>query len=184
MSVTGSAQLDEVRAQFEAAAARAKQLLTATSAEALAKRPQPGSWSAAECIAHLTLTNRHYPPLVRGALDTAPMGDGPYRMDLRGRFLRWILEPPYRSGVKTMPSMEPQAGESPEQVLAGFLASQDELLKLLESARGKALEKAIITSPFSKRMRYNAYSCFQVLVAHERRHLWQAEQVLAQMKKS
>ena len=180
--MTGREQLDEVKAQFDAASARAKQLLTGNTAEALTRRPQSDRWSATECVAHLTLTNRHYPPLIQGALDQAPPGDGPYGMDFRGRFLRWILEPPYRSGVKTMPSMEPVTGESPEQVLAGFLASQGEILKLLESARGKALEKTTITSPFSKRMRYNAYSCFQVLVAHERRHLWQAEQVLAQRK--
>ena len=180
--MTGSGQLDEVKAQFDAASARARQLLTASDPNALPRRPQPDRWSAVECVAHLTLTNRHYPPLIQGALDRAPPGDGPYRMDFRGRFLRWILEPPYRSGVKTMPSMEPQAGEPPEQVLAGFLAAQEEILKLLEAARGKALEKTTITSPFSKRMRYNAYSCFQVLAAHERRHLWQAEQTLAQMK--
>jgi len=176
----GNAQLDEVKAQFDAASARARQLLTETSADNLTRRPQPGRWSAVECVAHLTLTNQHYPPLIRGALEQAPPGDGPYGMDFRGRLLRWILEPPYRSGVKTMPSMEPRTGESPEQVLAGFLASQEELLKLLEAARGKALERTTITSPFSKRMRYNAYSCFQVLAAHERRHLWQAEQALAQ----
>ena len=179
---TGSQQLDEVREQFDAASARTRQLLTTNDADILTRRPQPDRWSATECVAHLTLTNQHYPPLIRGALEQAPPGDGPYGMDFRGRLLRWILEPPYRSGVKTMPSMEPQTGESPGQVLAGFLASQDELLKLLEAARGKALEKTTITSPFSKRMRYNAYSCFQVLTAHERRHLWQAEQALAQRK--
>jgi len=179
---TGSQQLDEVREQFDAASARARQLLTGSSADTLTRRPQPDRWSAAQCVAHLTLTNRHYPPLIRGALEQAPPGDGPYGMDLRGRFLRWILEPPYRSGVKTMPSMEPPPGEPPEQVLAAFLASQEEILKLVEAARGKALEKTTITSPFSKRMRYNAYSCFQVLTAHERRHLWQAEQALAQRK--
>jgi len=181
--MTGHQQLDEMKAQFEAASARARQLVTETSADALTRRPRPDRWSATECIAHLTLTNQHYPPLIRGALEQAPPGDGPYGMDFRGRLLRWILEPPYRSGVKTMPSMEPQSGESPEQVLAGFLVSQEEILKLLEAARGKALEQTTITSPFSKRMKYNAYSCFQVLAAHERRHLWQAEQALAQMKK-
>ena len=180
--MTGGGQLDEVKAQFDAASARAKQLLTSSSGEALARRPQPDRWSPVECVSHLTLTNQHYPPLIRGALEQASPGDGPYGMDFRGRFLRWILEPPYRSGVKTMPSMEPPAGESPEQVLAAFLASQEVILKLLEAARGKALEKTTITSPFSKRMRYNAYSCFLVLAAHERRHLWQAEQALAQMK--
>lgn len=180
--MTGNGQLDDVKAQFDAASARAKQLLAGSSGDVLTRRPQPDRWSATECVAHLTLTNQHYPSLIRGALEPAPPGDGPYRMDFRGRLLRWILEPPYRSGVKTMPSMEPKAGESPEQVLVGFLASQEELLKLLEAARGKALEKTTITSPFSKRMRYNTYSCFQVLAAHERRHLWQAEQALAQMK--
>ena len=109
--MSGGGQLDEVKAQFDAASARAKQLLTSNGVETLTRRPQPDRWSAAECVAHLTLTNQHYPPLNRGAL-----------------------------------------------------------------------EKATITSPFSKRMRYNAYSCFQVLAARERRHLWQAEQALAGLR--
>ena len=69
--MTGREQLDEVKAQFDAASARARQLLTGIDAETLTRRPQPGRWSAAECVAHLTLTNRHYPPLIRGALEQA-----------------------------------------------------------------------------------------------------------------
>ena len=171
-------QLDEIRSQFEACSDHAGRLLTGSVPERLTRRPASGGWSAAQCVAHLTVTNQHYFLMLRDALAQAPSGDGPYKMDMRGRLLRWILEPPYRSRVKTIPSMEPAAGEDPAKVLAAFLAGQQELASILDAARGKALGSVQITSPFNRRMKYNAYSCFVVLAAHERRHLWQAEQVL------
>jgi hypothetical protein len=42
---------------------------------------------------------------------------------------------------------------------------------------GWLLGRMWITSPFDRRIRYNAYSCFTILPRHEHRHLWQAEQV-------
>src|SRR4051812_546354 len=171
-------QLNDLRAQFDACSEHARRLLTEQPAELVSRKPPSGGWSASDCVAHLAATNRHYYDMLRTALAAAPVGNGPFKMDFRGRLLKWILEPPYRSRVKTIPSMEPAAGQSPEQVLSEFAAGQQEIARILDLAEGKALEQVQITSPFSTRMRYNGYSCFAVLAAHERRHLWQAEQAL------
>ena len=40
-----------------------------------------------------------------------------------------------------------------------------------------------IVSPFDKRVRYNLVSAFHILAAHERRHLWQAEQAVAELRR-
>jgi hypothetical protein len=34
-------------------------------------------------------------------------------------------------------------------------------------------------SPFNAHVKYNVYAAFCVLLAHEQRHLWQAERALA-----
>ena len=176
----GAAQLDDVRAQFDAVSAAAQRILTGNPAAALQWRPRPGAWSAAEAIAHLTLTNQHYYPLLHEAAPRLRPGDGPYRMNFAAKLLRWILEPPYRSGVKTLPSMnpEPASPDAPDKVLADFLDCQRQVLDFMAAGRGKALDEVVIVSPFSKRVKYNYYACFVVLAAHERRHIGQAEQTL------
>jgi hypothetical protein len=67
----------------------------------------------------------------------------------------------------------------PAQVLPSFVAAQDVLIESLHAADGVALDRATIISPFNRRLRYNLLSMFAVLAAHERRHLWQAEQAAA-----
>jgi hypothetical protein len=40
-----------------------------------------------------------------------------------------------------------------------------------------------IISPFDRRVRYNVFSAFRIVVAHQRRHLWQAEQAVASLRR-
>ena len=79
--------------------------------------------------------------------------------------------------------MTPQLDEirrQPEGVLPRFLSTQEQVIAKLRDGDGLALDKIKILSPFdpSGRFRYNAYSCFRILTAHQRRHLWQAKRVL------
>lgn len=130
----------------------------------------------AECLEHLNATNHLYLPILQAEVKTAPSGNGPYKMDWRGRLLKWVLEPPYRSKVKTISSLEPRITDC-ERVLPDFLSSQEQLVGAMESWRGRALDKVLITSPFNKHLRYNIYSLFNVVAAHQRHHLWQAQRV-------
>lgn len=169
-------QVAELRQQFSACSAAAEKLTASISENKLNLRTNDSAWSIAECIAHLTSTTALYLPMMNSALKDAPAGDGPYKMDWRGRMLKWILEPPYRTKVKTLPSLEPRLND-PRRVLPDFLASQQEFLNAMQMWNGRALDKVFITSPFNQRLRYNIYSLFNVVAAHQRRHLWQAQRV-------
>ncbi|HET7872633.1 MAG TPA: DinB family protein [Terriglobales bacterium] len=177
----GHDQLAALKREFEDCSAAAKDLLDSVNATEFAKRPQSGGWSIAECIAHLTATTQLYLPILSSALQNAPAGNAPYKMDWRGRLLKWVLEPPYRTRVKTLPSLEPGVHDS-AQVLPAFLVSQKDLADALERWRGLALGQVLITSPFNKRLRYNIYSLFNVVAAHQRHHIWQAQRVRDQIK--
>jgi hypothetical protein len=61
-------------------------------------------------------------PALEAALPNAPKGDGPYKMDLKGKLLVWFMEPPYRIKFKAVESFQPHL--SSKDVLAEFLASQ------------------------------------------------------------
>lgn len=174
-------QLAELKRQFDACSAETQQLMNSLPEGDLTQRPPRQGWSVAECIEHLTATTRLYLPILASALENAPAGSGPYKMDWRGRLLKWVLEPPYRTRVKTMASLEPSIRDA-ARVLPDFLASQQQLCEAMERWRGRGLDDVRITSPFNKRLRYNIYSLFNVVAAHQRHHLWQAQRVKDQIK--
>lgn len=173
-----SPQLGELRNQFEACSKRARQMFAAQDEVALRQRPPQGGWCAAECVVHLTLTTGQYEAIFQDGFSRAQRGSEPYKRDFKGRFLAWIMEPPYRTRVKTRPAFEPVNVGGAQQVLADFLASQRVMFARLERADGLALSQTLVESPFKKGFFYNMYSLFHILAAHQRRHLWQAEQAL------
>jgi DinB superfamily len=174
-------QLAQLKRQLDDCSAGAQELIDAVTAAEFAQRPNNGGWSIAECIEHLTATTQLYLPILASSLANAPAGNGPYKMDWKGRLLKWVLEPPYRSRVKTIASLEPSI-KDPAKVLPDFLLSQKQFVDAMELWRGRAADKVLITSPFNKRLRYNIYSLFNVVAAHERHHLWQAQRVRDQIK--
>jgi len=180
-----SPQMEQIRREVEEASQRARALVHGLNQDQLRRRPAPGRWSVAECISHLSKSAEINLPQIDAALSEARQrnlrGDGPYQLDFVGALLKWSLEPPYHMKVKTTAPFEPAADEPVAQVLPRFLASQSELLARVDRAQGLALDQVKITSGFNSRVRYNAFAAFHIMLAHARRHLWQAEQVKAGM---
>jgi hypothetical protein len=174
-----SPQLEELIAQLDACSRRASTLVEGLAPERLAARPAPESWSAAECIAHLTLTNRAFPPVLRAAYGEARregrVGDGPYRADVVGWVLIWLLEPPPRLKVGAKPQFQPVDVGPVDRVLPDFLAMQEEMKACVREAAGLAIDRIKIVSPVDSRAKYTVWSGLRIVAAHERRHLWQAE---------
>jgi hypothetical protein len=169
-------QLAQIQHQLANCSQRAQHVCYGLSHEQLTKRPALGGWSIAECIAHLTLTTAEYLKVAERAFESAPQGKGPYKQDLVGRILAWTLEPPYRMKAKTLPAYVP--GEANLQnALADFVESQKALIETLPRANVIALDRVKVQSSFNPRIHYNLLSFYSILAAHQRRHLWQAEQV-------
>jgi len=176
-------QREALEARFESCTAAAAQLFADHSAAALTRRPGETAWSAAECVAHLSLTAAASAPLLDEAVaDLRARGlasDAPDRMDWLGRLLRWTLEPPPRLRTGTTAPFEPQRVEPLHDVLPVFRRQQSRLLATLRSAEGLDLSARRVVSPFNRHVRYNAYAMLRILETHERRHLWQAEQAVS-----
>jgi hypothetical protein len=103
----------------------------------------------------------------------------PLRRDLLGWLLAKWLEPPYRMRSKTTAAFVPVWIEPMADVLERFDYLQGELLVRLDRAQGLPLERLRVVSPFNAKVKYNLYSAFRLIPVHQRRHLWQAEQVRA-----
>jgi hypothetical protein len=116
-------QLQALLDDFGSARERLHRLQATVPADKWAQRPSEGSWSVAECVAHLNLTSRAY------------------------------IAPP----------------------AAEFDRLQDEQMELVRQADGLPLGKLKIVSPFGPGFKYNLYSAFTILPAHQHRHLQQAE---------
>jgi hypothetical protein len=176
-----SSQLAEISAQLDAATREASAVIQGLSPAQLHQRAAPDSWSVAECIVHLNMTSKEYLPILDEALERARQAGATdtrsLKMDVMGRMLRWMLEPPVRFKTKTTNQFQPQDVEPLEEVLPAFVSLQGELKTRVEKANGLAIDKAKIASPFNDRIKYNLFSAFQILVTHERRHIWQADQV-------
>jgi hypothetical protein len=153
-------------------------LVETSTPEAFVRRPATGGWSPAECIEHLSLTSEAMLPRIRAALGTAPGGAGPFKTGLLAGLLVWYLEPPYRQGARTPPPFVPEGVHDRESVLLRFGSLQADLAALLDQAEGKALDRVRIASPFAENLKYNLFAAFRILLAHQRRHLFQAERAL------
>lgn len=176
-------QLTEIKTQLDAASQKADSIVRSVSFEQLRERPQPDKWSIAECLVHLNLSSEAEINVLNDAYEqnqTKRMyADKQFKMDLLGRFLKWTLEPPpmFLSRLKTTEMFQPIDVEPLGEVLPTFLALQKQLKACADAANGLPLDRIKVVSPFNTKVKYNLLSCFHILLAHERRHLWQAEQV-------
>ena len=176
--------LDEVEKELNDATRRAWTLVQSTDGRLFTVRPTPERWSAAECIAHLSISSQQFIPVLGDALDRARKSTkrGEVSMDVLGRVLKWFLEPPIRKKVKTSAPFVPKSTRAKADAFGEFASLQEKLMDLLRDARDADLRVKIV-SPFDKRVRYNLLSAFRIVAAHERRHLWQAEQAGAELRR-
>ena len=180
MSRQAARSLDDLKTQFRELSEQATALVNRLEPTLLFRRPKPESWSVAECFAHLNLSANAYFPVWKRefarARDENRSGEGPYRLDFWGRMLVWTLEPPPKFRLRTAAAFQPAAIGAPETILPAFRQRQQGILEALEAARGIAIDKIKIASPFDARVRYSIWSSFRVNAVHERRHIWQAKQ--------
>jgi len=102
-----------------------------------------------------------------------------FALQLRERIRALIrnLEPPYRLRFKALKSIVPQRHDF-QSAWNAFEESQLRLTGIIQSAVGLALDEVRIESPVYARVSYNVYGALRMLAAHQRRHLWQIEQIL------
>jgi hypothetical protein len=176
------AQLMKVQRELEEATAAIRGLVADLPATAWAQRPATGGWSVAHCVMHLNVTTEEFLPRldagIRDGRARSVTGAGPFRRDFVGWMLCKMVEPPYRMKVKTPPKFDPQEVDSREKAMADWDRLQGELYKRIEAADGLALDRVKVVSPFAERMKYNLLAALAVIPAHQRRHIWQAEQIL------
>lgn len=171
--------------QVEAVKADGRALVASLTDRQFNWREAPERWSVGQCLDHLNVSVGKTLPAFDRGIDEARtrgwVGEGPFTYS---RFARWMIgsmEPPATRRHRTSKIFVPNAGTDLRvaDVLPEFLRVRDELIARLERARGLDLKRARVTSPVSRFFRMSLGGYFGFVIAHERRHLWQARQVMA-----
>jgi hypothetical protein len=172
-------QLASLLEQFHRATRDADKLVLGRAAGELTSRLHPGSWSATECLDHLARTTLSFLPAISRAIATAPKlaTNRPLRTGTITLLLIRNLEPPYRLRYKVIPELVPQETGF-EAAWSNFEKSQSQLSEAVHAAVGFAIDKVQVRCPVYARISYNVYGAFRMLAAHQRRHLWQMQQIL------
>ncbi|HEY6508455.1 MAG TPA: DinB family protein [Vicinamibacterales bacterium] len=180
-------ELEAFRQEFDAVAADAGGLLAPLSDAQFYWSPSPERWSVAQCVEHLNVTARNYLPMLDDAIASAKRwgvyGNGPFNYGWLGPWFVRTMDPPVRRRFKAPPIFQPTTQAAPPRkrtdIEAAFRGYQVQFVDRLRQANGVDLAKARVRSPASKWLRLPLGSAFALMAAHERRHLWQARQLLA-----
>lgn len=174
-----SSLLDELRAIRESA-----ELLIARVPDdrVFSWQPQDGrAWSVGQCLDHLSQSNRLYITSLRDALANAPRGTAkvtaPIRSTWFGRKFISMMEPGSRK-MRAPKAIVPRSATSRAQVWSEFTRGLDEIEALIRDADTIDLNGPKFPSPLFTLSRMRAGTAFRILLAHMRRHIRQAENVL------
>jgi hypothetical protein len=179
-------ELAGYRVQFDAIRADAGLLADGLDEARFNWQPGPGRWSAGQGLHHLNLCGETMAlpvldRLIAEARGRGFTGQGPY---LRPRLGEWFVRasaPPAEGGslrrFKTAGRFDPAPRLGHRDIVRRFVALQDALAERVEEADGLDLGAVGARTPMLVRLTLGQWFAF--VAAHERRHLWQAWQVVA-----
>lgn len=143
-----------------------------------------GGWSAAQCLEHLNRYGHYYIPAIQQQL-AAYKGDSTaatFTSTWLGKYFTNMMNP--KTGKKKYKAFKdyiPPATLDAHAVVAAFINQQEELLALIEQSRKEDLNKVRVPISIAKFIRLKLGDVLQFIIAHNERHLQQAQRSLAQV---
>jgi hypothetical protein len=171
--------LTRILANFHANEAALEQLVQGLSEDQLNWQATKGaSWSILQCVSHLALSNESYTGGIRSVLSPgSPRRKGPVRPSAPGAFFIRKLEPPASKRVKAPNKIVPQPVLAKDGVLDAFARTHDQIRKVVDEGAELDLNGLKFRNPLLPVLRVRVGTGLLIMAAHERRHLWQAQQV-------
>lgn len=146
-------------------------------------RPEEGRWSIAENLEHLSLSLGPYLSVLETATEEAlasgRTGPGPWR---RGWFLSWFigsLEPPVKRRFRTFKALVPARTLERDRVVDQLLRLTGDFGAVIDGMRGADMGRVKFSSPVLPLLKLDLAGGVDLNLAHNRRHLWACDQVLA-----
>lgn len=174
--------IDEV----DAAQQEARRLVDGLDESQVNWQPPDGGWSVVQCLDHLARMNVFYVGAVMPAARRAAKTPGAFAGLHPGWFGRWFvrsMEPPVKRKLKApIAQVKPGPQISCEQAVDAFVASHGPYRELVALAAETNPDRVIVHNPFYKRVRMKLSTVLLIVPAHDRRHLWQARNVVETLR--
>jgi hypothetical protein len=173
-------------AEMDANASHLESIAGGLSREQFNWRPEPGRWSIGECVNHLNIVNAGDIAPLRAAIESGRArgltGEGPFRYGSLSRKFIASMDVPVKKKFKAPKSYLPPADAEPAGTIAEYARVSAELRRLAVSANGLDLarvktEMPVLPRPLRLFVKMALGARLTVLTTHDRRHLYQAEQV-------
>lgn len=177
---------EQLISELNAIRTRAQALVTGLDTEQLTRRPDPAKWSVAECIQHLNRIAAAVQPKIAEAIEQGKRenitGTEPSSPGVIGRLLVWMAEPPPKFRLQAPKEIAPNLKHGdPSALIAEFMKFQDGWEKLIRDSEGLDQSRVKVASLFPGLPRLRLAAPIPWMLAHQRRHLWQAENVKRQI---
>ena len=173
--------LNSILHDLEESDLRARRIAGTLSDLQINWQPNERAWSIAQCLDHLGRGNTIYAAALHQAVQKARFAPlprkGPLRPGWFSRLFIWSFEPPPRIKMRAPKKIVPGASHQREEVLQMFLRSQEDMRSVLREGADLDLNRIRFRNPFIGFLRLSVGAGLLIIAAHNRRHLWQAEQV-------
>lgn len=160
----------------------------ALSADQLNRRPRNGGWSIGQCLDHLITANAPYFDIfAKKAQHPSPANmieRLPFLPSFWGGMLLNMVDPESTRKLRAPAKFRPTPEPVPHNIVDLFCDQQHVLIRAMHQLDHLDLDAVIVTSPALSFVTYSLHDALAIIVAHEERHLRQAQRVLFAMHES
>jgi len=173
--------LSAVLADLDDSDEKARRIVAEISDAQATWQPREGAWSIAQCLDHLSRTNIVYAGALKAALSAADLLAEGFKTQIKPgwlsrHFLR-AIEPPPKGKISAPKKIHPAQRPDKGKALESFLRSQNDVREVVATSAKFNVNRIRFRNPFVRSIRFTVGTGLLIISAHDRRHLWQAEQV-------
>ena len=158
----------------------AENLLLKTDAE-LNKRLNDESWSVLECLEHLNLYGNFYLPEIKNRIERSnTKATTEFKSGWLGNYFAQSMLPKEKlNKMKAFKSMNPIHSSLSKTTVTIFIDQQKQLLDLLNASKNVNLNKVKTSISITTLIKLKLGDTFRFIIYHNKRHVVQAQKVLA-----
>ncbi len=176
------AELQGLLDAIDACERDAQTLVADLSEQELNWQQRPGeTWSVGQCLDHLAVMNVFYVPgfvpLVERARGASA---GPFRGLASSAPGQWFInsfEPPVKRRMKSPKQVVPRSAVSRDGIVEAYKNSHASYRALVRASAAVDVTRVKGPNPFFSFVPMRVSTVLKIIPAHDRRHLWQAQNV-------
>lgn len=181
------ADLQRIVDDIEAIERRADEIAAGLSEEEFQWQPDGGRrWSVAQCLDHLAVGAEVYLATIRPVVDEARRRGvprrGPAQPGFFGQKFVNSLEPPVKMRGRAPTKILPRPRRSRDEIMTAFHDAHAAFRELIADCAELDTNAVTFTNPFLTFVKMKVSTALHVIPAHGRRHLWQAQNVIASLR--